>query len=145
MESKHMKLNLPPGVSVTFTKTANFVPNPNPPHPTITPEMIQWLANGRRGSSSETMFSWLTGVNCFTPCYFCSQTQHPCDASDFERCVNLLNQCPTLRPHLATLAELSDVWAGLVSAWSMLEVCLAHGEKSRVNLLIDNLIEINRT
>ena len=139
------KLNLPPGVTVTFTKTTTFTPNPNPPHPTITPEMIQWLANGRRGLSSEVVFSWLTGVNCFVHYHCNSQAQHPLDASDFERCVNLLNQCPTLRPHLAALAELSGVWAGLVSAWSMLEACLAHGEKSRVNLLIDDIIKVNRT
>lgn len=134
-----MKLNLPPSVNVTFT------PNPCPPHATITPEMIQWLANGRRGLSSEAVFSWLTGMNCFNPCQSDSQTAYPRDASDFERCVNLMNQCPTLRPCIFALAELSPIWVGFASAWTMLEALLEHGERSRVNLLIDDIIKVNRT
>lgn len=122
-----------------------FTPSPSPPHPTITPEMVQWLANGRRGLSSEVVFSWLTGVVCWKSLHPDRTTFHPLDAGDFERCIMLMNQCPTLRPCIPALAELSPIWAGFVSAWTMLEVLLEHGERSRVNLLIDDIIKVNRT
>ena len=80
----------------------------------ITNGMIDWLANGQRGASSETIFTHLTGVEAG------SFRDHPHDSSDFMRCEKLLIQCPELRKELARMADLGPVWTRLVADWGMI-------------------------
>lgn len=82
----------------------------------LTKSMIQWLASGRRGVSSETMFTHLTGVECRGGW----MGDYPHDPSDLMRCERLLRQCPELRAELHRMAELGPVWATLVADWDSL-------------------------
>lgn len=77
----------------------------------LTGSMIEWLANGQRGVSSETIFTHLTGIKAG------SFRDHPYDTSDFMRCEKLLIQCPELRKELPRMADLGSVWAGLIADW----------------------------
>lgn len=79
---------------------------------------IRWLANGKRGTSSETLFTVLTGVKCLEA----SEMSHPLDPSDFMRCRLLLEACPELRACLDDVHEVSPEWRGPVLHWAELEV-----------------------
>ena len=83
---------------------------------TITDGMIQWLANGRRGVSSETIFTHLTGVDARGS----YPLDYPHDPSDLMRCERLLRQCPELRAKMHRMGELSPVWQQLVAEWDSL-------------------------
>lgn len=90
----------------------------------ITNGMIQWLANGNRGVSSETLFTHLTGIEAG------KYRDHPHDPSDFMRCERLLMQCPELRDELHRMAELGPVWAALVADWDVI-VALVNAESPK--------------
>ncbi|WP_321967129.1 hypothetical protein [Burkholderia cepacia] len=81
---------------------------------------IQWLANGERGISSETMFTKLTGVKCLKR----GEMSHPLDPSDFRRCRLLLDACPQLRDKLPKMRKLSPAWRALVRHWAELEALM---------------------
>lgn len=74
---------------------------------------IEWLANGERGLSSETIFTYLTGVNALSDRW----ATHPCDPADLRRCRLLLEACPELIPKFPTMAKSSPVWKSLVENW----------------------------
>lgn len=76
-------------------------------------DLVEWLAHGERGVSSETMVTELTGVYALRS----SWGSPPSDPSDFKRCEKLLRQVPSLRPALGRMAEVSKEWARLVSRW----------------------------
>ncbi len=87
------------------------------------PDMSQTLAqrimwwykgNGERGTSSETIFSALSG-NRITKTYC-----HPSDPDDFRRCYLLLKCMPEWNDRLSELCPLSQVWEKLVYCWPML-------------------------
>lgn len=82
----------------------------------LTDSMIQWLASGQRGTSSETIFTHLTGVNALGS----SGMDHPHDPSDLMRCEKLLRQCPELRAAMPRMAECGPVWQQLVDEWDAL-------------------------
>jgi len=120
-------------------------PNPNPPHPEITQEMVVWLAQGNRGLSSEAIFTHLSGLRIRTkPFDQDIKSDHPSDSSDFRRCVEFLNACPTLRPHLHYMATVSPVWAALVRGWDTFEAWLYHNEGPRVTNAIQQIINSNQ-
>lgn len=77
--------------------------------------VIEWLANGNTGGSSETMAYWLAfGVrvkNMYTPC----------DVHDLSLCFGLLRAAPELSKKIPQMAELSKLWANIASNWSWLE------------------------
>ena len=67
-----------------------------------------WLENGERGISSNTIVSHLTGIfvgNRYADSY-------PRDPADFRRCELLLRAVPEAREHLGRLATKGAVWAG---------------------------------
>lgn len=71
----------------------------------------EWLANGERGNSSDTIVMHLTGR---------TRPQHPSepyDPSDFRRCEVLLRRVPLLRLSLHQMADLSPAWAELIEQW----------------------------
>jgi hypothetical protein len=78
---------------------------------------IKWLASGRRGISSNAMFSVLSGVDALNG----RPADHPCDPADFDRCLALLDQCPELRPLLSHMSDVSPQWAGLIERWDDIE------------------------
>ena len=76
-----------------------------------------WLANGRRGISSNTMFTVMTGVDALGD----STPSHPHDPDDLDRCLALLHDVPELRAKLPLMAKASPAWAALVGVWDQLE------------------------
>lgn len=78
---------------------------------------IMWLANGRRGLSSETLFTFLTGCDAEGD----SGHHYPHDPDDMSRCRRLLEACPELVAHLPRVAAAGPEWAALVPRWD--EVC----------------------
>jgi hypothetical protein len=83
--------------------------------------MTFWLANGERGTSSETMFSILAqkipGAPQLDPKWGPS---HPLDPDDFRRCHLLLECVPDFRTMLDHMKDVSPVWAKLVENWDRL-------------------------
>lgn len=78
--------------------------------------LIQWLANGSRGISSNTIVSHLTGINALD--YGNGST--PSDPADLRRCRLLLEQCPELVAEFPKMAGVSPEWATLVRNWDTL-------------------------
>lgn len=73
--------------------------------------LIDWLANGERGISSDTLVHYLTGQT--RP----RSKDHPHDPGDFRRCELLLRQVPSLRIVLPRMSRVSPTWAALVDNW----------------------------
>jgi len=81
----------------------------------------EWLATGRQGTSSLTIFSRMTGKEI-------EREDHPHDPDDLCRCRRLLDEVPEFQPRLPEMAAVSPVWAGLVSAWD--ELCVLMDEEA---------------
>lgn len=87
----------------------------------ISENLIQWLANGERGVSSETIVHHVTGLDMGR--HF--MASHPFDPDDLTRCIKLLERCPELvQGFREKMPTASDVWARLVEHWDALGVML---------------------
>lgn len=78
-------------------------------------EILEWFANGERGSSSEAIACVLAGIERK------EYDNHPYDPSDLRRCMLLLDAVHGSREHLDKVAQLSGSWAALIENWSELE------------------------
>jgi hypothetical protein len=87
--------------------------------PGLSSAATRWLASGERGTSSNTMFSTLTGVDALSGAH----PSHPYDPDDLDRCLQLLEAMPELRAKLPVMAHVSPEWAALVRAWDAVEAC----------------------
>jgi hypothetical protein len=85
-------------------------------NPGMTPAAVKWLAHGERGVSSNTIFTYLTGVDACN-----GDMGHPHDPSDFRRCRLLLEQVPELQPLLPGMKTASRAWSSLVAKWD--DIC----------------------
>lgn len=84
----------------------------------LSPEAQRWLACGERGSSSEALFTRLSGVNCTSGAFYGrADANHPYDPDDFRRCRLMLEACPELAANLRDAAGMSHQWAALVADW----------------------------
>ncbi len=83
-------------------------------------QVVSWLATGKTGASSEAIAFHL-GLGLPRKQ---SGRSHPLDASDFNRCVELLRAAPRLRAKLPEMAKLSKEWRRLVAAWDQIEASL---------------------
>lgn len=100
------------------------------------PGLEQWLRHGRVGASSLTLASAITMLPlqpCPTP---------PSDAADFQRCLDLLTQVPSLQQRLLspeTAAHLGEQWHGVLHHWDTLAKWLERGHRAaasdRIRLL----------
>lgn len=79
----------------------------------IRSSVMEWMATGRVGASSEAM--------AFAACELPSSGSYPLDPSDLNRCLMLLQAVPAVREHFAKVAALGEVWARLIERWSDLE------------------------
>lgn len=79
-------------------------------------EAIQWLATGERGTSANTMFTAITGVDVLGEW----GPDHPYDPSDFSRCLGLLEACPELAGGLDKVRAISPQWNALIDHWDNL-------------------------
>lgn len=85
--------------------------------PGLSAAATRWLACGRRGTSSNTIFTKLTGLDALKGSY----PDHPHDPDDLDRCLQLLEDVPELRAKLPQMAQQSPVWAALVENWDEIE------------------------
>lgn len=85
--------------------------------PGLSPAATRWLACGRRGTSSNTMFQTLTGVDALQDNY----PSHPHDPDDLDRCLQLLADVPELRERLSQMSSVSPEWAALIANWRQIE------------------------
>lgn len=74
---------------------------------------VQWLATGERGTSSETIFTVLTGLQLLDD----DEMSHPLDGCDFRRCCLLFDSCPELAARFDNMRPVAPEWNALVSAW----------------------------
>jgi hypothetical protein len=93
-------------------------------NPGLSPEAVKWLAHGERGSSSNAIFSHLTGINASRRG---SELDHPYDPADMRRCRLLLEAVPSLQAELGRMASVSTHWSRFVPAWD--EICRVMDEE----------------
>jgi hypothetical protein len=88
-----------------------------PPPPVglpVTPAAVEWLAHGERGTSSNAIFTHMTGMDALRGR---NNWTHPNDPDDLRRCLLLLEAVPEFKPHMHRMAEVSAAWAALASHW----------------------------
>lgn len=85
---------------------------------------VLWLATGRRGLSSETLFTFATGVDAEGD----HGHKYPNDPDDLSRCRKLLEQCPELVSCLPRVAAAGPEWVALVPRWE--ELCAMMDEEA---------------
>lgn len=79
-------------------------------------KIMNWLANGETGISSDAIAFKMSGViNGRT------FLTHPIDPDDFKRCLKLINLIPEIRPRLSEMREISPEWNALIEHWSDVE------------------------
>jgi len=91
----------------------------------ISQAAIQWLANGERGVSSNTIFTHMTGIEAT------NGWGHdvPHDPADLRRCRLLLERCPEFMPQFREhMGKASPKWAALVARWD--ELCAVMDEET---------------
>lgn len=81
---------------------------------TLPKEVLHWAVWGQQRVSSRTLFYTATGV---WPPGVSQDKGHPFDVSDVRRCLLLLEQVPSFRPALDTLAQKDRHWAALREKW----------------------------
>ena len=82
----------------------------------LTDEIVHWLAIGERGTSSEAIVEFLTGVKCVRSPFPCGG--HPLDPDDLRRCRLLLDSCPGLVSHFREkMGGCSAYWRELLEVW----------------------------
>ena len=69
-----------------------------------------WLKHGERGTSSEAIFSHLTGIP------ITNRLWPPADSGDLRRCRLLLKTVPEFQVRLHEMAEL-PAWGDLIANW----------------------------
>lgn len=82
-------------------------------YPGLSSHALQWLAGGERGTSSNTIFSWLTGVDVMDGASF----DVPRDLGEWRSCQLLIEQVPELAEQFDVMQLTSPNWQGLVEKW----------------------------
>ncbi len=77
------------------------------------PAVAAWLLDGRRGASSNAMCRRFFGIPAS------AGIDHPHDPSDLRRCLDFLDTTGS-HDKLARMADVSEPWSRLVSAWDLL-------------------------
>lgn len=110
---------------------------------------VEWLANGRRGSSSNAIATQLSGVDCCSR--YSSVKDYPHDPADFLRCSKLLLAVPEFKERLHEMSVVSPVWAALVNKWAAVDASLAtemdtrtDGRAPRTYKMMKDVIAIGR-
>jgi hypothetical protein len=111
----------------------------------ITKNINRWCRTGDRGTSSETIVDWLTGI----PLQRQGDYDVPHDPADLARCVRLLWDCPELIDEMPRMAECSPAWARLIAGWEILiaiflreiqrSIALGHQECPETYVELDRL------
>ena len=91
--------------------------------------LYAWLASDDVGLSSKFMASVLSGS-------FVAENHYPLDASDFARCIKMLDAVPELREHLPKLHDHGAEWSRLVRYWSEAEEAYRNKDYQRCGDLV---------
>jgi hypothetical protein len=92
--------------------------------------VIEWLANGDTGASSETMAYWLAfGIKR-------PLIMRPHDIYDLNRCFKLLDIAPELHEKIPEMAKLSNKWADIAKNWDWLQCASYDDAKHYLNNLM---------
>jgi hypothetical protein len=83
-----------------------------------------WIATGERCRSSETLFTYLSGVDVLGD----HGDTFPMDLADLRRCRLVIEQCPELWVKKKRLGYIGKEWAELVSFWD--DLCMMHDLES---------------
>lgn len=86
--------------------------------------LLEWLANGERGISSNTIVQHLTGIKTLGTW----RKDIPYDPDDLRRCRLLLERVPALKERFHAMASCSADWERLVEKWD--ELCTLMDEES---------------
>lgn len=84
---------------------------------TLPAGLVEWLAGGPRGISSNSIVQHLVGL----PACKGNGTSHPHDPDDLDRCLKLLDAVPLLRVCLPYMSSCSPEWAALIARWDEVE------------------------
>lgn len=76
-------------------------------------KILQWLATGEVGLSSETMAFASIGLK--------SRGAYPLDPADLNRCLLLLRDVPEIRGFFDRIAAISNTWNRFIQRWELLE------------------------
>lgn len=79
--------------------------------------VLDWLAFGERGMSSETIVYVLYGL----PAGRRNELSHPYDPDDLKRCLRLLAASPETKARFGEMRLASKEWKALVARWDELE------------------------
>jgi len=77
-------------------------------------KILDWLAQGQPGVSSETMAFTALGVSR-------RYASAPSDPSDFNRCLLLVDEVPEVRDAFPRIRALSPKWAAIIDHWDELK------------------------
>lgn len=88
----------------------------------------EWYQGSDTGISSETIFEVMTGT-------IVKSHRTPSDASDFGRCVRLLEKFPPWRARLGEVGEQFPEWEPLVNVWHWLEELYESDKNKLTNVL----------
>lgn len=86
--------------------------------------LIEWLAHGERGVSSNTMFTFITGVPANRDEYY----GVPHDPGDLRRCRLLCEAGLFIQRDLDKMKAVSPQWCAIVEHWD--ELCALMDEES---------------
>lgn len=86
-------------------------------------QVAEWLRSHHTGASSLTIVAFMEGPT--TPLGSAvigiGRFSHPHDVGDLGRCIRLLSIAPEYKARLPEMAQVSPVWAQLVTHWDELE------------------------
>lgn len=88
------------------------------------PSLVEWLAGGERGTSSNTIVQHITNL----PALAGDDPDFPYDPSDLKRCRQLFDQVPELVPLFDRMRTCSPEWEWLVENWA--ELCALMDEEA---------------
>lgn len=99
---------------------------------------IEWLRNGERGVSSETIHDFFAHRGEI------HKAGYPHDSADFGRCYKLLELIPEWRARIHELGNIrgltGQVWAALAKEWDVLEKRYHDGDLTTVNALMKKIV-----
>lgn len=98
---------------------------------------IHWLATGKRGLSSDTIFKFLTGVETFGPALATEYPAVPNDSGDLRRCFQLLEQVPEFKQRFfSEMPKCSPAWKEILEIWPLLEAPMNKSDHAAVHALL---------
>jgi hypothetical protein len=96
--------------------------------------LASWLASDDTGISSRTI-AWVC-AGAYKPDF----ESHPLDATDFGRCVRLLDSAPEIRKSLHKMKEKGPEWSALVEHWDELEALYRAKKSNELSWRMDVLL-----